>query len=136
MAWHFEYIFTTVMKLVPVSILFLLIFVQTYSIWFVTLSFNLNRDFIIKNLCENRSRPELHCKGNCVFTKKMKEQEKQEANNQGPVKIGVSFLDLSARSFFAAAGIPVLISRTSYVMTDDPNKPVDRAFFIFHPPAV
>lgn len=99
------------------------------------MAFNLNRDYISKNLCENRYRPQLNCKGTCVLMKKMKQEEKQEQNTPSPTKTEISSIVLSSRSFFAAAVPPVFISNIAYVMAGDPGKPIDRAFSVFHPPA-
>jgi len=124
------------MKLIAIPILILLLMTQTFSKWFVVLSFNLNRDYIAKNLCENRSRPVLKCNGNCVLMKKMKQEEKQEQQNApGPVKIEFGYVVLSSKSFFATISAPVFISDLSYALAGDSGKPVDRAVGIFHPPS-
>lgn len=124
------------MKFIAIPILILLLMTQTFSKWFVVLSFNLNRDYIAKNLCENRSRPVLKCNGNCVLMKKMKQEEKQEQQNApGPVKIEMSSVVLSSRSFFATVDAPVFISGLLYVLAGNTGKPVDRAVGIFRPPS-
>jgi len=123
------------MKFIAVPILILLLMAQTFSKWFVVISFNLNQDYIAKNLCENRYRPVLKCNGNCVLMKKMKQEEKQEQNAPGPVKLEIASIVLSSRSFFATAETPVFISKTLYVSVVNSGKPVDRAAAIFHPPS-
>ena len=124
------------MKFIAVPILILLLMAQTFSKWFVVISFNLNRDYIAKNLCENRYRPVLKCNGNCVLMKKMKQEEKQEQNAPGPVKLELASIVLSARSFFATAEALVFISNTRYNIAANSGKPVDRSAAIFHPPSV
>lgn len=42
------------------------------------MSFELNRDFIAKNLCQNRNRPQLNCNGKCYLAKKLKAQHDRE----------------------------------------------------------
>ena len=122
------------MKFIAVPILILLLMAQTFSKWFVEISFDLNRDYIAKNLCENRFRPVLKCNGNCVLMKKMKQEEKKE-QDAPPVKLEIASIVLSSRSFFATAEAPVFISSTSYIIAGNSGKPVDRADAIFHPPA-
>ena len=122
------------MKLIAVPILMFLLITQIFSKYFVMLSFQLNRDYISKNLCENRYRPQLHCKGNCVLMKKIKQEQQQEQNAPCPGKTEISTIILSSRSFFAAAVPLVFTSTLSYVMVADSGKPIDRAFSIFHPP--
>lgn len=107
---------------------------QTFSKWFVEISFNLNRDYIAKNLCENRYRPVLKCNGNCVLMKKMKQEEKKE-QDAPPVKLEIASIVLSSSTFFATAEAPVFISSTSYTIEGNSGKPIDRADAIFHPPA-
>ena len=123
------------MKFIAAPILILLLVTQTFSKWVVVISFNLNRDYIAKNLCENRYRPVLKCNGNCVLMKKMKQEEKQEQNAPAPVKLEIASIVLSSRSFFATAEAPVFISSTSYTFAGNSGKPVDRADAIFHPPS-
>ena len=38
---------------------------------FVYLDFELRKEFIIKNLCENRFKPQLHCDGKCYLAKQL-----------------------------------------------------------------
>ncbi|MBE7176241.1 MAG: hypothetical protein INR69_07565 [Mucilaginibacter polytrichastri] len=71
----------------PLALLLIFSFVAAhFQCFFVVAGFELNRDYIAKNLCENRNRPELHCNGRCVLAKKMKQAEqkehKEEQNNQ------------------------------------------------------
>ncbi|MFC0771344.1 hypothetical protein [Terrimonas alba] len=123
------------MKFIATATLILLLMAQTFSTWFVVLAFNLNRDYIAKSLCENRYRPQLKCKGNCVLMKKMKEKEKQEQNTPESVKLEITSLVLSSRSFFATVETPVIISSTNYGNATDPGKPIDRSISFFHPPS-
>jgi hypothetical protein len=47
--------------------------------------YELRKDFIIKNYCVNKSRPELHCDGKCYLAKqiqKTQKQDEQQATNQ------------------------------------------------------
>ncbi|MBC7923912.1 MAG: hypothetical protein H7Z75_22795 [Ferruginibacter sp.] len=39
--------------------------------------FEFNKAYIVKNLCENRNRPQLHCGGKCYLTKQLKAQQAQ-----------------------------------------------------------
>lgn len=123
------------MKFIGVSILILLLMTQAFSHWFVVMAFNINKEYIAKNLCENRYRPQLHCNGNCVLMKKMKQAEKQEQDAPSAVKIDVLSIFLSSRSFFDPELVPVFIPKTPYFTTTHSAKPIDRAIAIFHPPS-
>jgi hypothetical protein len=123
------------MRFIAVPILILLLMSQTFSKWLVVINFNLNREYIAKNLCENRYRPVLKCNGNCVLMKKMKEEESKEQNTPAPVKMEASSIVLSSRSFFANAETLVFISNISYIIPVNSGSPVDRTASIFHPPS-
>jgi hypothetical protein len=60
-------------------ILLLAVLLPTISPWGTIAYYHANRDYIAKALCENRSRPELHCDGKCYLAKKLKaQQDKQD----------------------------------------------------------
>lgn len=52
--------------------------VQTFSKWCLIVEFRINRDYIAKNLCVNRSRPSCCCKGKCYLNKKLAEDQSQQ----------------------------------------------------------
>ncbi|PZU86372.1 MAG: hypothetical protein DI529_08760 [Chryseobacterium sp.] len=45
----------------------------------------INYDYIVQNLCENRSKPESTCHGKCYLAKELSKTEKQ--NQQSTIKI-------------------------------------------------
>lgn len=47
----------------------------TLSPWGTVAYFHINRDYIAKILCENRTRPQLNCNGKCYLAKKLKQQQ-------------------------------------------------------------
>lgn len=123
------------MKFIAIPILILLLMSQTFSNWFVVLSFKIRQDYIAKNLCENRNRPQLHCRGNCVLMKKLKAQEKQEQNVPATLKFETSTVVISSRSFFATVENILINPHNSYKIPANSGKPVDMAASIFHPPS-
>jgi hypothetical protein len=72
------------MKILVIPILILLVATQAFSKWVLLLEFQWNRDYIAANLCENRTKPMLHCGGKCQLMKKLAADEKQQAPVQGP----------------------------------------------------
>ena len=128
--------FVSSMKFIAVPILMLLLLVQTFSTWITIIDFKINQNYIAARLCQNRNRPKLHCNGNCVLMKKMRQQEKQEQNVPGPVKIEISSVLFASRISFSSVdnGLP-LISKSSFPFFNT-GKPVDRSSPIFHPPTV
>jgi hypothetical protein len=63
----------------PVLILAMLLLVSSFSASFVQVAFSVNRNYIIKELCENRSRPQMHCDGKCYLRKNIQKQEDKSA---------------------------------------------------------
>lgn len=66
-------------------ITFLLIFsliAASFQQLFVYAGFELNHNYIAKELCINRFKPQLHCNGKCYFMRKLKEAQQREANDQ------------------------------------------------------
>ena len=70
-------------------LLLALISVKTLLVPVVYLDFEMRKDFIIQNLCENRFKPQLNCNGQCYLAKKLhkiaednatKETQKQGAS--------------------------------------------------------
>lgn len=55
------------------------VLLPSLSPWGTIAYYQLNKDYIARVLCDNRSRPELHCDGQCYLAKKLKaQQEKQD----------------------------------------------------------
>jgi len=54
---------------------------QTFSKALIVAEYQLNKEYIAKNLCVNKSRPKMHCNGRCHMMKKMKQEEKQDQDN-------------------------------------------------------
>lgn len=70
-----------------VSLLFLtaLLLFRTLLVPAIFIDFQLRKAYISRHLCENRSRPELHCDGKCYLAKKLKtarDAEEREAGKQ------------------------------------------------------
>ena len=124
------------MKIVAVSILILLVITQTFSKWMMIFQYEANKDYIATVLCENKSRPQLHCNGKCKLMEKMQADEQQNAPvNNKPVK--ASFVE----ALFLPEGMNLSVSvstaeeqvfNSCYLMTNytSPHFPV------FHPPSM
>jgi hypothetical protein len=124
------------MKFIVVPILILLLLTQTFSKWAMIFQYEINKNYIARVLCENKSRPQLHCNGKCKLMEKMRADE--EANtpvNNKPVKASLAEAFFLAEKF--SLSVPVSISpskvfNSSYVLKNyrSPHFP------IFHPPSV
>jgi hypothetical protein len=69
------------LKQIAIILLLSATFLQPLQNFWVKVSFELNRTYIAKNLCENRFKPELKCGGQCYLMKKLAEKQKQQQEN-------------------------------------------------------
>jgi hypothetical protein len=109
---------------------------QMLSKWLIVLDYELNREYIAKNLCENRSQPKLQCKGKCQLAKKLAAEEKEDPatpRNGGTIKSAEVLYDdnISCQSTLGIMAAPVLHYTPYFIKRYTP--PV---FSVFHPPAV
>ena len=121
----------------PVTILLLLLTaVQTFSKWCLIAEFRIERDYIAKNLCVNKDKPQLHCEGQCCLKKRLA----QEAKNQAPAssseqKSKEEVILYCMPIHFEMVHFPVFISAKQYA---EYNERSTASFqkTTFHPPAV
>lgn len=123
------------MRFIIVPIFLILVATQTFSKWFMLMEYQLNKDYIAANLCENRAKPELKCHGKCQLMKKMKQEEKEDQDQPTGYKIKTGLV-LSSKTFFASMETRVVTKDKFYPFLIILGIPVDRSSDIFHPPAV
>lgn len=105
---------------------------QTFSKAFIVAEYQLNKDYIAKNLCVNKSRPKMHCNGRCHMMKKFKQEEKQEQDN--PERKAENKFELICAAFHTDAITPaVIISAIQYPVLQE-RICTDYAASLFHPP--
>lgn len=67
------------------AVTYLLIFSTlsaNFTRFFIFAGFELNKNYIAANLCENRDKPLLHCNGKCYFEKKIKQAGENEKSDE------------------------------------------------------
>lgn len=52
----------------------------------ICINYELNKGYIAKNLCENRSKPKMHCDGKCQLKKQLEKEDKQEDSSKFGLK--------------------------------------------------
>ncbi len=122
-------------------LLVMLILIKSISMLSVVISYEINKQYYAEVLCENKNKPELACKGKCVFMKKMEvAMETQHKNNtndfitiiQKALEYPVYSNDhnqdhVSILNLFTAASTPAInIDPADLCYTGD----------IFHPPVI
>lgn len=99
-------------------------------------NYAVNYDYIVKNLCENRARPQLMCNGKCYLAKELSKTEKQQSQQNKTVKISmidafipkeiISFTNFQNKYYISDVNFSEYqIHYHSHYFTD-----------IFHPPLV
>ncbi|GAB3999795.1 hypothetical protein GCM10028807_51040 [Spirosoma daeguense] len=67
------------MKNALIYVLLIATLLPTVSQWGTIAYYHANKEYIARVLCQNRSKPELHCDGQCYLAKKLKtQQDKQD----------------------------------------------------------
>jgi hypothetical protein len=111
------------------------ILLQTFSQVVIVAQFYANQDYIAKNLCENRDKPQMHCNGKCCLKKKLAQEGKQQAPSPRTQKeeqvVNLFFTDTK---FEITHFIPAMRS-TSYLSYND-LQTVSFPHSVFHPPTV
>ncbi|RYZ25514.1 MAG: hypothetical protein EOO10_18070 [Chitinophagaceae bacterium] len=122
------------MKFIAVSILIFLVATQAFSKWVMLLEFEWNQEYIAKNLCENKARPQMKCGGKCQLMKKMVAEEKESSPQSSTIKLKFQELvfsnDLSTNTpdvFSESKNISFLPYQLKKYLSPSPS--------IFHPPA-
>ena len=98
-----------------------------------------NRDFIAKNLCENRNKPKLNCNGKCHLMKQLKKAS-AETPSDGNTTKGNSNQEENVVHISAAFQFKIQNSKfkiaTCYFNTFSHKLPSSYLKDIFHPPQV
>ncbi len=65
------------------TLILVIMFSQMYNS-FVTAVYEVNYDYYVNELCENKDRPELHCDGKCYFAKQLALGEESHNETEPP----------------------------------------------------
>ena len=78
------------------------ILLQTFSQVVIVAEYYVQKDYIAKNLCENRNKPKMHCDGKCCLKKKLAKQGREQAPSPRSQKSEVNTL------FYNLAGFEIV----------------------------
>jgi hypothetical protein len=118
------------MRGIGVFLLISSIVLVTFSKSIIALEYNLNKKYISSVLCENRSKPMMHCNGKCHLNKTMKSDD-QKDNAPNTLK---NTLDVQ---LFSLAADPFIFNRDNHSIAFSLYKStayIAPCFSIFHPP--
>ncbi|HEU4575359.1 MAG TPA: hypothetical protein VFS36_10190 [Chitinophagaceae bacterium] len=120
------------MKKLLAFILFLAFAVESFHYNIIVVNFYLNQQSIASRYCINKSKPLLHCNGQCQLAKKLKQEEKKDRQNPDRKPDNKNEV-ISSRSFFATLSFTAPDRSTEYYQLPEPRT-VDRSLPVFHPP--
>ncbi len=106
-----------------------------FSRFIVCAGFEINRNYIAKELCENKSRPWMNCNGRCYLMKKLKQAEEKEKKQEQEDKRSQYQDALPAMSAKLLSVPKTAAKRKTYPLTRVPGIS-GRASSIFQPPKV
>lgn len=93
-----------------------------------------NKKYYATVLCENITKPNLHCNGKCHLMKEMKEQEKKEQSPTTPTKVKQETVQLFQKN--TPFAFYIFDKKGEYNSFYRLPKPQTVNFSIFHPPTV
>jgi hypothetical protein len=98
-------------KIILCSVLISVLLLSQFNSSLILLNYQLNKEYIAQNLCENKDKPEMNCCGKCVVNKQL-EKETQQKNKMNftkeketaklvvrKLKLNDSFFNLVEQSF-------------------------------------
>lgn len=108
---------------------------QTFNQVVIVAAYYANKDYIAKNLCENRDKPKMHCDGKCCLKKKLAKESKEQAPSPRNQKSGqVINLFCTDTKFEINHFVPDPLPDSYFSYND--LKTFSFHHSVFHPPAV
>jgi hypothetical protein len=113
-------------------LLLLLVLLQIAGKWLVFADYALNKAYIARTLCVNKSKPSMHCNGKCHLRKQLQKEENggEQTTNRGYQKFQEVFFEPSAR-----VALRVTVQDKVQIATSNTTLYTSRYIAsIFHPP--
>jgi len=111
--------------------------VKVWVIPLLYLDFEIRRDYIVANLCENRDRPIMNCNGKCYLAKRiaaLAEQEKRQAEQNYMSRLLDHVMDQQIYYYFVPETISYKIFTNPVFTYSSPFTARVAVDDIFHPP--
>lgn len=123
-------VFNQIICFVLVSVFLL----QTFSKTIILTDYQINKEYIAKVFCVNKSKPKMHCNGKCHLKNELNKAEKKEHSSTNPENEKYEFQLFSESNFnmgicnFIDLDLNSLLSDYSFHLSDK------HLNSIFHPP--
>ena len=84
--------------------------------------------------CENKAKPQMHCNGKCQMIKKIKQEEKKNAQSPEQNKQTKNEIPLSSRSYFPTIIFSNIQETDHFYIALQISKEIKMPRLVFHPP--
>jgi hypothetical protein len=108
------------------------ILLQTFNSGIILINYQVNKDYISKNLCENKDKPMMHCNGKCHLRKQLAEQAKKD--NTSPFQNLKNKFEIQYFSHNKLIKFPEFVQESESNFTYSFFIPQVSLNSIFHPP--
>jgi len=99
---------------------------------FILLNYAVNKEFIAKNLCENRNKPKMNCNGKCHLKKELQKEEKKD---QSPFSSMKEKVEVQLFNSHCKVNAPILsFEKINLSVVYNQNYSSLNSGSIFHPP--
>ncbi len=116
-------------------ILVAVVLLQSLGKTIVLANYEINKEYISKVLCVNKSKPKMHCNGKCHLKKELKKAEKREQSSSATIEKMEIQLFSTSSDIFQLSTTFILVN--SNMLFNYSNHLSDKHLTsIFHPPQV
>lgn len=102
--------------------------------YFVMFEFYINQEYVARNLCVNKDKPQLQCNGQCHLEKQLDEEEKREQNNPERRTDNKNEIVYDGSSCITVITPAYTTLSVTHNNPDCIGTPIDQSQTIFHPP--
>jgi len=100
--------------------------------------YQVNKDYVAKNLCENRARPERKCCGKCYLNKQLNKVEAGSKQNTSAIPEKWNMGEVIVFTVPSVITVPFVSTELSerIPLANEVFSPIEVPHSVFHPPAV
>ena len=98
----------------------------------VLANYEINKEYIANNLCENKAKPKMHCDGKCHLAKELKKEEKKEQSQSNTIKEESGPQNFPEPFSFKPIPVSSQVAGINTIYTEKPYSTV--LCSVFHPP--
>ena len=121
------------MNKIVAIVLFLGVLFQSMSKLVVIVNYEIHKDYIVKNLCENRDKPKMCCKGKCQLKKQLNNTENEGTKNKTSNRFTFDdYVCVDAKQFNTISVPETIVKQKTGIISQEYS--FDPLLSVFHPP--